>query len=171
MVEESQSSYSQSKAGQDRGVGQVVPSSPAFKNQTLLAATKDEYFHEAQASPTRTQSKAMLLQQLNIDGVGGQGVKIYNSGGIKFKVKDTDITHEVIAAKKANKAKLNDHVQEKVKELEGSFARQADLIQKAVEKETENAYGGPIQQENVMKLDTANFIRTIQEHMEEDQGT
>ena len=40
-----------------------------------------------------------------------------------------------------------------------------------MEKETENAYAAPLQQENVMKLDTANFIRTIQEHMDENAET
>ena len=109
------------------------------------------------------------MQQLNIDGIGDAGVKIYDTGGLKFKVKDSDLVQEIRSAKKVNKDKLRNEVKEKVKELEGSFARQADLIQKAVEQETENAYGDGLPRENVMKLDTANFIRTIQEHMDEYQ--
>ena len=101
------------------------------------------------------------MQQLNIDGIGDAGVQIYDTSGLKFKVKDSDLTTDIRSAKKVNKEKLRNEVQEKVKELEGSFAKQANLIQKAVEKETESAYGGPFPQENVMKLDTAHFIRTI----------
>ena len=111
------------------------------------------------------------MQQLNIDGIGDRGVQIYDTGGLKFKVNDNDLMTDIRSAKKTNKAKLQNEVHEKVKELEGSFARQADLIQKAVEKETENAYASPSQPENVMKLDTANFIRTIQEHMDENAET
>ena len=101
------------------------------------------------------------MQQLNIDGIGDAGVQIYDTSGLKFKVKDSDLITDIRSAKKVNKQKLRNEVQEKVKELEGSFAKQADLIQKAVEKETETAYGSPLPQENVMKLDTAHFIRTI----------
>ena len=85
------------------------------------------------------------MQQLNIDGIGDRGVQIYDTGGLKFKVNEYDLLTDIRSAKKTNKAKLHNEVQEKVKELEGSFARQADLIQRAVEKETENAYASPTQ--------------------------
>ena len=68
------------------------------------------------------------MQQLNIDGIGDRGVQIYDTGGLKFKVNDTDVITDIRSAKKTNKEKLQSEVLEKVRELEGSFARQADLI-------------------------------------------
>ena len=51
----------------------MVPSSPAFNNAKLSANTANEFI--AGLSPgTTNKSKAHLMQQLNIDGIGNAGV-------------------------------------------------------------------------------------------------
>ena len=112
------------------------PTSPTFENARLSAATGNNYgYLNNNISP----SKVHLMQQLNIDGIGDQSVHIYDSGGLRFKVNETDLYHEIRSAKQANKQSLQSEILDRVQELENSFSKRADLIQQAVEKETENA--------------------------------
>ena len=75
------------------------PASPAFENARLSAATGNNYgYLNTNISP----SKVHLMQQLNIGGIGDQSVQIYDSSGLRFKVNETNLFHEIKSAKLSN---------------------------------------------------------------------
>ena len=72
------------------------PASPTFENARLSAATGHNYGH---LNTNTSPSKVHLMQQLNIGGIGDRSVQIYDSSGLRFKVNETDLFHEIRSAK------------------------------------------------------------------------
>ena len=68
------------------------------------------------------------MQQLNIGGIGDQSVQIYDSSGLRFKVNETNLFHEIKSAKQSNQDNFKSEVEGRIQELENSFSRRADLI-------------------------------------------
>ena len=68
------------------------------------------------------------MQQLNIGGIGDQSVQIYDSSGLRFKVNETNLFHEIKSAKLSNQDNFKSEVEGRIQELENSFARRAELI-------------------------------------------
>ena len=79
--------------------------------------------------------KQELLEQLNMSDMDGKGIKIYQTGGMKFSVSDKDLHQDLPGARHLNKQKLGQAVHDRVNELEQEFQDRDDKIQRIVESE------------------------------------
>ena len=126
--------------------------------------------------------KSDLLQQLKMNGMDDKGIKIYQTGGLKFSVSDKDLHLELPEARAQNRENLKKAVADKVNQLEQEFVDRDNKIQQIVESEekmnssrlkklktSSNLLPGG--HKLVSKIETGKFIQTIHEHMDEGLAT